>query len=170
MNLDIPQLDEWKRQIHTRPYTPPPHSHTHAHTHTHTQACTHTHMKALTHTYTRTRAHTHTHTHTYTQDAASHILVSGISPEGTVDRHSGVSPHDVNAQVHVTNFMNWCVAGEAIQFVSSHKTSLLQILVEPRTRYSKRKFCRFSSYVKKYKPRSGWIYQNRNVDGKWYRK
>ena len=54
-------------------------------THIYIYTCTHEHMHLNT--------HTHTHTYTYTQDAASHVLVSEVSPEGAVDRNSGgISP------------------------------------------------------------------------------
>ena len=64
------------------------------------------------------------------EGAASLVIVSGVSPVGAVDRHSGVSPDGATtAEVHVTNFVNRLYSnvdvlhGGAIQFVSSHKTS-----------------------------------------------
>ena len=119
-------------------------THMHTHTHTHTQTHTHSHTHTHIHTHTYTHSHTHTHINTYTRTRAhihTHIhtgcCVSGISPESAVDRHSGVSPDWATAQAHVTNFGTDVLHGEAIQFVASHKNSFfLQILVEPRTRYS----------------------------------
>ena len=67
------------------------------HTHTHTHSLTHTHKQ---HTHTHARAHIHK------QGVTLHILVSGISPEGAVDRHSGISPDGATAPVPVANFVN----------------------------------------------------------------
>ena len=67
--------------------------------------------------------------------AASSLIVSGVSPEGVVDRHSGISPDGATAQVHVTNFVNRLyryvvdvMHGGVIQFVPSHKTSFYKVL------------------------------------------
>ena len=64
------------------------------------------------------------------EGAASFVLVSGISPEGAIDRHSGVSPDVATAETHVSNFVNRLYSNVvdvlhsgANQFVSSHQTS-----------------------------------------------
>ena len=72
--------------------------------------------------------------------AASFVLVSGVSQEGTVDCHSGVSPGSATTKTRVSNFVNGLYSNVvdvlhcgANQFVPSHKNLFLQILVEPRT-------------------------------------
>ena len=112
------------------------------------------------------------------EGAASLVLVSGVSPEGAVDRHSDVSPDGATVQVHVTNFVNRLYSnvvdvshGEAIQLVPSHKTysykywwsQELDILKESSIA---------SDNIRKAagKPLSDRIYQNRNDDRNEYRK
>ena len=86
---NVLHLDQRKRHIHTCTYT-----HTHIYTVTH----------ICTHTYTHVRAYMHKH------GVTLHILVSSISSEGAVYRHSDVFPDGATAKVHVTNFVNRCVA------------------------------------------------------------
>ena len=54
---------------------------------------THIYIYTCTYENMHLNTHKHTHTYTYTQDAASHVLVSDVSPKRAVDRHSsGISP------------------------------------------------------------------------------
>ena len=90
---NIHHRDQWKLQIHTRAY---PHTHTLTHTHTNT----HTHTHIHTHTHTCTHSHTHTQTGCYVA-----YIASGILSEGALELRFGAT-----AQVHETNFVNWCDA------------------------------------------------------------
>ena len=80
---------------------------THTHTpYTHTHIYIYIYIYIYTYIYPHTHTYTHTHAHIHKQGVTLHILVSGISSEGAVDRHSGVSQDGTTAQVHVTNFVN----------------------------------------------------------------
>ena len=126
------------------------------------------------HTYTNTHTHTRARAFTHTQGAASHVLVSGVSPEGAVDRHFGISKYGATAQDHVTNFLIRLYSnvadvlhGGAIKFVPSHKTSFYK-----QEKIFLKRVLSLQIVLKKTagKPRSDRIYQNRNVDRNAYRK
>ena len=107
---NIHNRDQWRLQIHTRAY---PHTHTHANTHT--QTLTHIHM----------HTHTYMHRHTHKQGVTLHILVSGISSEGALELRFGDT-----AQVHETNFVNWCDAWRG-HLIRQHKMSFYKFWWSP---------------------------------------
>ena len=112
------------------------------------------------------------------EGAVLFVLVSGVCPEGAVDRHSGVSPDGATAEAQVTNLVNRLYSnvvdvlhGGANQFIPSYKTSFYKFLRSQELDILKESSIASDRIWKAAgKPRSGRIFQNRNVDRNAYRK